>query len=75
MNSVTLNCKFVNVSIWIFVYEDNNRANLGPLIFIVIIEKEPKMSLFTNNWDTFAVLSNELIGNIVQVNIKYIYIF
>ena len=43
--------------------------------FIVFIDKELKMFLFAKNRDIFAILANELVGNVIQVNTKYIYIF
>lgn len=42
---------------------------------IVSIDKKPKMSLFANNRNPFTILINKLIGNIVEVNTKYIYVF
>ncbi len=42
---------------------------------IVFIDKEPKMSPFVKNWDVSAVLANEMLSNVVQVNTKCIYVF
>lgn len=44
--------------------------------YVVIFDnKNPKMSQFAKNWNVFAILANELVGNIIQVNIKCIYVF
>lgn len=32
---------------------------------VLFIDKEPRISPFANDWDAFAVLVNELVGNIV----------
>ncbi len=42
---------------------------------VVFIDKKPKMSPFAKNRNAFAVLVNELVGNIVQVNTKCIHVF
>lgn len=42
---------------------------------IIFIDKKLKISLFAKHWDTFAILVNKLMNNVVQVNINNIYIF
>lgn len=42
---------------------------------VVFVDKELKILLFANNWDVFAILANEIVGNIIEINTKYIYIF
>lgn len=43
--------------------------------FIAFINKKQEMFLFANNQDFSAVLTNELVSNIVYVNTKFIHIF
>ena len=42
---------------------------------IIFIDMEPTMFLFAKKRDIFAILANELVNNVVQVNTKCIYIF
>lgn len=39
------------------------------------INKKLGMFLFANNRDTFIIFKNKLIGNIIERNTKFIYVF
>ncbi len=42
---------------------------------VVFIDKELRMSPFAKDQNAFAVLANEQVGNVVQVNTKCIHVF
>lgn len=60
-----------NIDLTKFGFGQKNTSNY----LIIFVNKKPSIFLYANDRNLFTVLTNKLIGNIIEINTKYIHVF